>query len=135
MANETPVPPSGGKPPQDKLDTIIQAFNRQSGEGPKESDLYAAFKFFVSEDGIFGKTKINAAQRNLLWVLSLMDKKHPEWKLKEDAEKLALLFISEHGDSRRGMIDLFKGLLQHRQPDPGMETKPVNVKGGRGGDF
>ena len=117
----------------DKLDAIIGELKRQSGGEPKDSDLFRAFQYFVSLDGIYGKTKITPSQRNMLYVYSLMDKKHPKWKLKDAGETLAHLLISEDGESRKGMIEFFKGLLhtkQQQQPEmPPMNGPGSNIKG------
>ncbi len=110
------------KPLIDKLDEAIKNRMQQKPETPKASDMMEALKYFVSIDGIYGKTKITTAQRNMLYTYEIMSKKHPKWKLSDAAQKLAQLLISQDGESRKGMIDLFRGLLsQMRQESVSLE--------------
>lgn len=81
------------------------------------------FKYFVNVDGIYGKTKITKEQRNMIYVYEIMDEKHPGWGLSKAAMKLAQILISQDGESRRGMVELFRGLLsQMRQESVNLEV-------------
>lgn len=94
----------------DPMDEMIKKFREGTGQ-QKESDFREIFKFFVSQEGIRGKTKLTPALRNMIYTYDLMHKKHPSWGCDKAAENLAVLLISEEGESRRGMIDLWRGLL------------------------
>lgn len=94
----------------DSLEDMIKQA-KAAGQVQKESDFVQIFKYFLSPDGIMGKTKITKAQRNMLYVYGLQHAKHPNWGLETAAQRLALLFISEDGQSRTQSIELFQNLL------------------------
>lgn len=105
---------------EDKLDQMIKDLRTQKEE--KTSDFVRIFEYFVSQDGIYGKTKITKAQRNMIYVYGIMHEKHPKWNLEKAAKSLALLLISEDGESRKGMVELFRGILsQMRNESVSME--------------
>ncbi len=60
----------------------------------------------------------------MIYVYDMLHKKHPTWGLAGAAENLAQLLISEGGESRKGMIELWRGLLsQIRDESVSIETQ------------
>ncbi len=100
---------------------------KQRNSTGKDSDFVKIFEYYVNTEGIRGKTKLTPAKRNLIYVYDLMHKKHPKWGLSAAAENLAHLFISEDGESRRGMVELWRGLLsQLRQESANIDVGSQN---------
>ena len=108
----------------DPLEEIAKKLGQRNTEPPKASDMVEIFKYFLSMDGIFGKTKITQKQRNMLYGYSLMHEKHPTWGLEKASQQLAFLFISQDGESRKQGIELFRGLLSQ------LRNESVNIETG-----
>lgn len=114
------------------IDEMIKEQKRRSQEASqgKDSDFWRIFEYFLSKDGIRGKTVLTEAQRNMIYVYDLMHQKHPRWGLEKAAENLAVLFISDKGKSRTQSIELFRGLLsQMRQESLMLDTTGKNNSG------
>jgi hypothetical protein len=112
----------------DEVDQAIKQRMQSATPVEKESAMMEIFKYFVNIDGIYGKTKITKAQRNMFYMYEVMHEKHPTWGLSNGAMKLAQILISEDGESRGQMVELWRGLLsQLRQESVSLDVgKQIN---------
>lgn len=97
---------------KDHLDKAIDRHRMQRNEGPAPSDLLQIYLASQSEEGIRGKTILNSAYRNMIYVYDMLDPKYPKAGLKAAATRLAHLLISEGGKSREQGIELFQGFVE-----------------------